>query len=390
MYSRKIALSLARQTRGCPPFFIRKDPLQAAQVKQHLSICPHCLEESMEQLDASERLAEKIVETRGRPRVGSGKPANRGQIRYLSSHSGCWREGFYYNPPMVLVLRVIRSIADEIKVAQLYDDLVLAAPGDLILDENRTGGAGKLFVECWNTYTSRAEHLGSLVGEVPEETVGAVESMGEGPDRMPEWAALPIPMKDEDPRKYFRRLEVDVAYTFASRAAGELMDELQKPVIRTVYPSSNAIRAAIEEKIPGISFPANSQSMEDLLATAQFPPEMLRWAAADSESKTIIGGVVVFREGELDSIGYVEVNLFGVHESGEGLVEFGGRFPIDRKNGPPVEALFRFIDSDDSVLEPVASSWDREKGEFIVKFSASSRDWKRLRMAVVYEAGQQG
>ncbi|MDP2645331.1 MAG: hypothetical protein Q8P24_10355, partial [Desulfobacterales bacterium] len=267
------------------------------------------------------------------------------------------------------------------------DDPLLAASGDLILNEGHTGGAGELFVECWNTYTSRTEHLGSLVGQISPETVAVVESMAENPDKMPPWAILPFPMQAEDPRKYFRQLEVEVAYTFASQAAGELMAEFEKPVVRTVYTSPDSLRGAIEKMIPGIRFPAIPESMEDILSTGQIPPEMLRWAAADAESKTIIGSRVVFRDGELDSFEGLEISLFGVYETDDGTVEFGGRFPLDPQNRPPVEVLFRFIDSDDSVLEPLQSSWDRKRGEFIVKFITASIDWRKLRMAVIYEIG---
>ena len=387
MYTWKTALSLARQARGCPPYAIRKDPSQADRVKQHLSICPHCREGSMEEVDAFEGLAQKIVSMHDRAGIGSEKPASPGQIRCLCAHPGCWRDGFYYTPPMVLVLRQIGGIADEIRVAQLYDDPILAGPGDLILDEDRTGGAGELFVECWNTYTFRAGRLGSLVGEAPPEVVAAVEAMADNPDAAPPWAPLLLPLKPDDPREHFRQLEVEAAYTFASLAAGELMDELRKSGLGPVRPTPRALRAAIEARVPGVSFPEAARTTEDFLAAAEFPPELWKWAAADSESRKTTGGVVVFREGELDSFGSMQVDIFPEDISDEGLLVLGGRFPVDPKMGSPVEAFFRYIDEDGSLLEPESVSVDRAKGYFLVKFDAVSREWKNLRMAVVYEPG---
>jgi hypothetical protein len=384
MYSRKMALSLARQIRRCPPPAVIKDPSQADQVEHHLAVCPHCAEESMAELDASQRLAEKILDARKAPAAVPGIPAARGQVRYLSSRLGGWRDGFYCNPPVVLVLEVMGVVADEIRVAQVYDDPVLAGPGDLILDAGRTGGAGELFVECWNTYTSRAEHLGSFLGQVSPDTVEAVTTMAENPEMTPDWAMMPFPMTEDGPRQYFRRLEVEVAYTFASQAAGELMAALEQAPVKLVYESPESLRQAIEKKVPGIRFPGSTRSHEDLLACAQFPMEMLRFAAADSVSRTITGSRVVFMEGELDRFENLRIELYPVHESARGTVSFSGKFPVDRQNGPPVEVLFRFIDSDDTVLEPVDAHWDGETGHFTVEFSTVSADWKNLRMAIVY------
>ena len=104
----------------------------------------------------------------GKTRVSAG------QLRFLKPEMAGWHNRYFYNPPCVLVLETNNKIADEILVAQIYHDITMAAPGDLILDEARSG-AGGIFVECWNTYTLKSSYLGPIVGTVTPEIIEAVK-----------------------------------------------------------------------------------------------------------------------------------------------------------------------------------------------------------------------
>ena len=378
MYSRKIALGLARQIRRCPPHGMFKDPDRAAELAQHLAVCPHCAEAPHETLRLPATLPFEAEAPAG---------AAAGQIRYIRSEKAGWRQGYHCNPPMVVVLEIREEISDDILVAQIYDDTILAGPGDLILDGDCTG-AGELFIETWNSYTLKAADLGTLMGQVPAPVVDAVRRMKADPGDAPPWAPLTVPMKEDDPRRHFRELEVETAFFFSSQAAGELMAELESPLPDVIYASLAEFMEAIAEKVHGIRFPWAPESLEDALASAEFPSHILPMAAADDRERIVIGKRVIFRDGQLAVYEPMEVAVFKTHRAAGGGIAFSGRFPVAPESRP-VHAVFRYAASDGVLIEPAAEPrWDVETGAFYVAFDAPPGDWRELRAAVIYEAVQ--
>ena len=244
-------------------------------------------------------IAKKLLETDNEHREIVSSAIEPGQIRYLAAEKSIWRDDYYYQPPMVVVLAADGKIVDNIRVAQVYDDFILAGPGDLLLDEDRTGGAGSLFVECWNTYTLRASYLGTQTGTFSKPVLAAIEALEKDPSSQPSWAILPIPMKDNDPRIHFRELEVEVAYTFSARAAAELMlkIEVDEPVFINQTPTE--LKKVLTDMVPGIRFPDMAESVADILTSARFPDEMLPRAAADDTAKKVVGTRVTIDQGRV-------------------------------------------------------------------------------------------
>jgi hypothetical protein len=384
MYNRKIALSHARRIRSCPPPAMMKDDAQAQNINRHLAICPYCTVSSGEEWEELALGLKKLT-----PSAIPGMPAPEaevrpGQIRYVRQEKSAWRDGYYYNPPMVLVLELQEKISDELRVAQVYDDAVLAAPGDLMLSGDQTG-AGELFVECWNTYTLKTSHLGTRMGAVSPKTLSAIKDMAEDPAVEPNWAPLLFPMRDEDPRIYFRQLEVETAYTFSSQAAAELMNELERPFPANFSPEM--LKTDIARKVPGIVFPFPSSSPEETLLSACFPADHIPMAAADSTAQMLIGKRVVVKGQQITHFEPLEIHIFGVHEHEEGKVVFSGRFQTLPAMPPPVAFLCGFFVPEAAVLQPVAApNWDPSTGNFVVSFATTDTDLKRLSVAVIYEA----
>jgi hypothetical protein len=385
MYDRKIALSHARRLRSCPPPAVVKDDAQAQNVNRHMAICPYCTASSGEK--GWEELAlqlKKIIQS-----FPPGVPAPEaavapGQIRYIRREKSAWRDGYHYNPPMVLVLELQGKISDELRVAQVYDDTALAAPGDLILSDEKTG-AGELFVECWNTYTLKGDYLGTQMGPVSPEVLSAIQRMVEDPTLEPDWASLLFPMRDEDPRLYFRQLEIETAYTFSSRATEELMNELERPFPANFSPES--IKIDILRKVPGIVFAFPSPSPEATLLTALFPADRLPMAAADSAAHIIIGKRVTVTEQRITEFEPLEIHIFKAHDHGEGKVAFSGRFQPQPASPPPVAFLCGLFVSEAGLLLPASDpTWDPSSGNFAVSFATTVTDFRRLSIAVIYEA----
>ena len=215
MHSRKSALTRARQYRRCPPPEIAEDPSHAAYMKQHLAVCPHCGAAESNRLKIWNDLSSRLKEYFCAAENNSEAPAiSTGQLRFLKPGLAGWHNGYFFNPPCVLVLETAKEIADEIFVAQVYHEIGLAAPGDLILDDDRSG-AGDLFVECWNTYTLKSSYLGPIIATVTPEIIETVKTMEKQADFLPDWALLPKPLTEHDPRLYFRELEIETGYVFA-------------------------------------------------------------------------------------------------------------------------------------------------------------------------------
>lgn len=148
-------------------------------------------------------------------------PVAVGQIRRVK-----YPVGSKYDTPDVVVLKVRNAISDDIEVAQMYGDTILAGEGDLILAPEQTGGAGTMFVECWNTYTLKASNLEAPTGQVEPHVVEAIIAMGKNNTDVPTWAPLVVPMSPDDPRIDFRKLEVWVAFFASIQSSNELLDEM--------------------------------------------------------------------------------------------------------------------------------------------------------------------
>lgn len=390
-YNRKLALSMARQARRCPPLSIKTDPTHTEQVKRHKSICPHCTNESLEDLAALDAIAEKIVEPTRISQKADSEPPVPGQIRYVKTEKGSWRDGYYYSPPLVVILSAEGKIADDIRVAQLYDDLMLAGPGDLILEADQTGGADDLFIECWNTYTLRASHLGTLVGAVSEAVLQAVDSLEKDPSNPPLWATLTVPMQEGDPRIHFRELEVEVAYTFSARAAAELMEVYESLGAAFFNQPTDNLKTHLTDMVPGIRFSNKTESIEDMLASTRFPDEMLPLAAADDTQKKIFGARVIIQRGQVTGIEPAGAALFPVPELETGAVGFSGQIALVKDLPPPFEILFRLELKDGSLMVPEASDYDAAAGYFTVSFADPPADgWNRLCWATLHQVDENG
>jgi len=384
MYSRKLALTQARQYRTCPPPDIAKDPLHDKFFRQHLSICPYCNSKENEGLKTWADLSEALKNYYPAARSVSAKTGVApGQLRFLKSELGTWHQGRYYNPPCVLVLEKFNVISDDLQAAQIYHDIALAASGDLIVEEKHTG-IGDLFIECWNTYTLKSDYLGPIIGEISFEIVEAVKKMEEEPEVMPEWTILPRPLTEEDPRLYFRELEVEVGYFFASRAAEELVAKLEVSALKLVYSSPREIIAAIKDKSPGVYWAEVPATIEGVLATAQFPPEEYAMAAADDRRRKIPMNLVSVRHGRIKSFKPLEGEILQTENTAEGLA-VGGHV-AELPEGLYGSILLCFLESEkEGLLVPLSSKWDEDKRFFLIKLDSRQAETGQLRLALVFQ-----
>lgn len=367
MHSRKLALTLAKRFRTCPPLRIRESVLHREAVDRHIALCPYCSPTSAEGLDPWEALAAGLAKRLDvpPPEPAVSKPES-GELRPAKEGLGLWREDLFFNPPLVLVLECHPAVSDEILVAQTYHDVALAGPGDLILPKERSPGP-ECFVETWNTYSLRASYLAEPLGILPGDLLEAARRLAEDPGAYPPWAMQPRPLEENDPRQFFREMEVEVGYVFASRAAEELMPAIESPTLRLAYGSPADLQEGLREVARGLRWPRMPKSLEEILAGARFPTERLALAAADRPRKASPANLAVVAKGRIIGFEPLVLEIFLERKEAWGLA-VSGRV----QGGPQGKTASRFLCFLDgpagNALSPRRLEWDEGAGFFYAEF----------------------
>ena len=384
MYSRKIALSLAKQYRRCPPPRIMEDPSQQKALENHRAICPYCSGKDLENRAAWENLANEMK--RIDPLVEKSlsddiRPVRPGQFRFVRADSGVWRENFFYTPPMVLIMKKTPSVKGAVLVAQTYHDIQMAAPGDLILNADNSL-LSPLFVECWNTYTLKETLLGPSLDTIPERVMDVVLKCENQPEFCPEWAMLPRPLAENDTRIFFRELELEVAYTFSSRSVSQLMEAVEAPPLEELFSSPAGIQGMIRAAVPGTGWKRLPRSLEEAFAMAEPPVEYLPLAAANKIVNMTTANLIRIETGKVKSINRVCMEIYG--QSG-GLVLSGRVYDLPAEFNH--SRFICFLEPEGlSPISPVRCEWKEETGDFIIEFSYLENITWHLKVAVVFDS----
>lgn len=383
MYSRKIALSLAKQYRKCPPPGIMTDPSQQRAWKNHRAVCPYCSGMNTESRDAWGTLVHEME--RMQPSIeksdpDTGKPVRPGQFRFVRSDAGVWRENYFYTPPMVLITRRLTSIPGTVLAAQTYHDIQMAAPGDLIVTADDSA-LGPLFVECWNTYALKEDFLGPSLDTVPARVMDAVPACGNQPGFLPEWAMLPRPLAENDPRIFFRELELEVADTFSSQSVSLLMKVFEAPALKQLCNSPARLQEMIRTAVPGTHWEKLPLSPEEACAMAELPVERLPLAAEDPITHKTTANLIRMEAGRVKSVTPVAMELHG---------QSGGLTLSGRIHGLPEDFdhshFICFLKPKGRTpISPARCEWKEATGDFIIEFLYMEDIAWRLKAAVVIE-----
>jgi len=381
MYSRKIALSLAKQFRRCPPSEILKDSSQKTAFERHRKICPYCAVEKGENQSTWDQLVDRMQRLYPSAKTDATDektPLEAGQIRTLKSN-GVWRDNYFYRPPMVFVVEKTKTLPGAVLVAQIYHDTQMAAPGDLILSEEDTA-IGPLFVECWNIYSLQRSLLGPPLDAVSDAIVDAVQTCKHQPEYFPEWGPMPRPMVENDSRIFFRELELEVAYTFSARSVSKIVAEYEKRSSRRFNFAPEEARDMICRAAPGTVWKRMPTSFEEIFAMAALPVEDLPLAAAEKSREQKTANLVCVTGSKVVSVSPVPMEMHG--QSGD-LVLSG------RVRGLPVAFLWSrficFIETEGESIAPQRCEWNADTGDFMARFPDSPEQEWNLKAAVVIE-----
>jgi hypothetical protein len=379
MQSRRFSLTLAKQFRTCPPPAVRDDPNQRQEYEEHLAVCPYCSAPDTAEREAWEMLGRHLEQLT--PAIGQTmEKVMPGQLRFVRHDLACWRARLFYTPPLVVVIDNVHAVSDDILVAQTYFDLSMAGPGDLILTDRQTP-VGDLFVETWNVYTLKAADLGASPGAIDSGIMSAIKQLQENPDAYPDWAMIPRPFSDQDPRIYFRELEVEVGYVFSSPSVSRLMTELETPVLKLVHESTDALQGTIRKVVPGVCWKRPCPTREEVLALLELPTESLPLAADESVIERFSANGVRLKGGEVASIEPFPVEIHG--QSGS-LVLSGRVRGLPR--GLKRSEFISFLDLKGmGALSPVRYEWKESTGDFLIEFDLQTEAPWRLKVAVLFE-----
>lgn len=384
MRTRKTALTLAKQFRTCPPGMIAGEIKNHMHYHTHLSLCPYCAAGRADDMADWRDIAEKIHGARQKADKETASGSRRakrmrpGQLRLIKPELTRWQDGYYYSPPLVMVLDTRSEIEDDIFVAQTYHDTALAGPGDLIVPRKKTGlGDMDLFVETWNIYTLKASFLGPALGKnLGADAIQAVFEMSRVPDCLPEWAPMPRPfIDDNDPRIFFRKLEIQVGSVFSIPAADALLKEIsQSPADSFSIPETIA---AITELVPDAYWDDPPETIEETLGLARFR----RLSAAETDDSEILAKYAVFQHGAIRHFISLKACIFQKKVI-NGKLTVSGRIVMPSTALTDAVLISFWVVPGNPPLPASQMEFDGETGAFYVEFDGCKDLHGQLELAV--------
>ncbi len=365
---RKQAFMAARQFRLCPGPEIVKNPLFREKVRQHRRICPLCCPHPDEEATAWEELAAEIAKRLEQREIPAGRENPMpGDLRWIRPEYSRWHRGFYYSPPLVLVLEKLR---DHVRVAQTFHDALLAGPGDLILEKQDTG-LSELFVETWNTWLIPLTHAGSWQGEIRPELLKIIRQCIAHPDQIPDIFPSPRPVVPEDVRRYFRDMEKKVGKIFSFQAD-------------LPFGSAQEVCGTLRHLKPGIHWRRMPESAAEALACAYLCADEYALAAQEEEAQWGWANLVELCQGRVESFRPVQADILMWEYAGQELSISGQIRDIPEYLIRTRMLCFLSIGAED-IAVPDYADWNETQARFFLIFRNPEQTDGRLSLAIIGE-----
>jgi hypothetical protein len=380
MGNRKHSLRATRQYRTCPPIRIKNDPEQQKEYEYHLTLCPYCAADMNPDLEHWHDLIQSLRNELAPPSLARNTIPVPGQLRMIRPGLAQWRDGFFYSPPLVLVLKPVKTVSGGLWVAQTCHDDALAGPGDLILTEDQTSGP-RVFIETWNCYRVRPEDVGPARGAVSPELLESILKQIENPKDLPEGTWAPRPLVSEDPRKYFRELEAGTAAVFAENWAVEMITDLEKGNQRLDYILPEHAQKTMNSLMPGMRWNTAPETVQQVLAGGRFPEEYYARAAQDEDRPLAWASLIILHGERVDQFKPVQVEII-MKTSRSRIIEFSGRISGIPENVTRSRALCFLARSDGSMISSDKMDWNPVEHRFFARFKSHDPEG-RLALAVI-------
>jgi len=240
-----------------------------------------------------------------------------------------------------------------------------------------------MFIETWHTYSLTEESLGPVAADLSDELAEWVLRMGKNPKDMPEWGVLCPPMGENDPRVYFRQLEVEVGYTFSALAAADVLGSDRQVVSMIDADSVSAVKKQLRALNSGIFWEKEPETLIEALTAARFPHEQLPLAADEGDATIISGKLIKLQEGAIVELRALSVEIFRVFRSRGEVKWFGSIQELPEKMEDA--RLLCTVTADRKVrAEAVVREWNPQTGSFLASFAPDVSRRMTLEIAVIY------
>ncbi|NOX33364.1 MAG: hypothetical protein GXP56_06445 [Deltaproteobacteria bacterium] len=374
MYTRKQALALARQLRTCPTPDIRNDADYIEENKRHNEICPFCSTDIKDEIDSWSILSEKYQKKFKAPATEMGdRQVTKGQLWKLNKNMCCWREGYYYNAPVILVIKDHNTANNEILAAQTWHDIYLASPGDMVVPETHRTGVDEFFIETWNFYILKKHYLGRYLGNVTGEVVEYAMKMHANQDILPGWAPRLMALRQNDPRHYFQKLEIKT---------GHLMEQQAANIPGFANDSTDSFISKIKAAMDGLEWIWQPETIIECLALLKFTPESVALSASTKNRNEIIATFFCLRGEKIQTVKSVECLIFHEKSSSGGYTVTG---EIQGLSAGTKELSFMcFIaDKKNKYLSPGKWTWDDNSQQFLAQFNRVKGKNERVSILII-------
>ncbi len=353
-YSVKLAWQTALQIRGCPPDRILFSGDRSSDIKQkHIQSCPFC----RERLEHGDLFADvdKIKISLEKEKTDAEQDIRPGQVRLVDPGLGGWGpRNRYYNPPHVLVLKLLPGPAAAVEVAQIHTDELLSGPGDVDLEQ------GQGFAQAWNTYTLAAKDLDNLQGLVSDNLTKQVLALsGQEPDQVNKNTVL----------FYFRQLELAVGSFVASRSINGLLadheadkEESTVKAIQGLDPEE--LGRELSTRQPELILPVQASSALELIGLASFQDKA--FAAADTTQAVEAKWLAIKDQGPEIRPAQIAVTLT---ERTKTECTLAGRLLPE---GTQADCLYAWWQTENRILPAEKSVLSPDRQYFHVRFSGLS------------------
>ena len=228
------------------------------------------------------------------------------------------------------------------------------------------------------------DFLEPCVGLLNENEVAAVRELEDDPTAYPAGYMRPRPMEQHDVRLFFRQMEVELGYVFASHAAEILLEAMEglKGTIREMNPRK--LQEHLVEMVPGLTWPHEPKTPEEALLGAEFPGDRLPLAAKEPGAKAGVAVCATISGGRVKGFSPLLFEEFLTQRAGVKLFVSGRvRLPAVSVRGSELWGLLTVKDG--SNVSPGRVEWDDAVGSFYLEFDHVPDDF-RLAVAVVAES----
>ncbi len=346
----------AWRMRCCPP----DDLLYGETTKElteHLQFCPWCKEER----DTSNNNPNFPILQKMDAEKEKALPEP-GQLWSIKQSLGNWGpKGRYYSPPLVVIVEVT---ATSVTVFQSYGDMALAGSDDLPFQTDLIG-----FSQPWNRYSLRIDDLDMCYGVV---------------SYIPKKEFLPSQRLYEQSAEtgslfwFFRQMEVETGYFFASQAIQPLMFEHEELDVEITADILNLLKndlTNMESQLLNLGLifpdhPLSDPSVIDLLTCARAPDGLLPLAAADCETSSEYALSFTLKNEKITSVEVTGIHITTWKREGPLLHVSGNLTDIVPGN---LQAFFRLTTNEQHFF-PIPGEYGIENDFFWALFQVEDKE----------------